>query len=58
MNFIDYVLIAVVLVIFILALKHSRKSKCIGCTGDCSNCPVNIKLKIDNEIYEKEDKQD
>ncbi|NLZ75744.1 MAG: FeoB-associated Cys-rich membrane protein [Erysipelotrichia bacterium] len=42
MSFIDYIIIMLVAVIFVLAIKNSKKNKCIGCIVDCSNCPSNI----------------
>ncbi|HPW53223.1 MAG TPA: hypothetical protein PLI19_01655 [Erysipelotrichaceae bacterium] len=55
MNPIDYILIIAVAVILILAIKNSRKSKCLGCTGDCHNCPGKIYLE---KIPEKNERQD
>ncbi len=41
MNLIDYILIAVIALLFIAAVRSSVKKK--GCCGDCSKCCKNCK---------------
>jgi len=40
----------------VLAIKNSKKSRCIGCVGDCSNCPS--KINFEKNIKTNKDERD